>query len=242
MPIFTVVNKCDLPLKLDADRLRDALQGTEVVRASATEPGGTGVLEETLASLVLRGEAIPGSGEATVTSVRHLDALRRAEDHVKAALASSGDGVPAAFVAVDLHAALNDLGEEPPAELAPLARASANETATRRASAQVLAVRPEGEYAIQSLASTIERLRDFYDHVLLMATVSLACLGAAVGLWTGRRAGYRLATALLLTNLLGDLANAVVRRDPRTLIGIPIVAVLLWYLRLREPLQPHGAA
>jgi hypothetical protein len=76
--------------------------------------------------------------------------------------------------------------------------------------------------------------------VLLMATVSLACIGAAVGLWTGRRAGYRLAAALLLTNLLGDLANAVVRRDPRTLIGIPIVAVLLWYLRLRQPIQPRG--
>ena len=58
--------------------------------------------------------------------------------------------------------------------------------------------------------------------VLLMATVSLACIGAAVGLWTGRRAGYRLAAVLLVTNLLGDLANAVIRGDPRTLIGIPI--------------------
>jgi len=74
--------------------------------------------------------------------------------------------------------------------------------------------------------------------VLLMATVSLACVAAAVGLWTGRRAGYRLAAVLLVTNLLGDLANAIVRGDPRTLIGVPIVAVLLWYLRVR---QPHGA-
>ena len=66
--------------------------------------------------------------------------------------------------------------------------------------------------------------------VLLMATVSLACLGAAFGLWTGRRFGHRLAVALLLTNLLGDLANATMRGDPRTLIGIPIVGLLLWYL------------
>jgi len=76
--------------------------------------------------------------------------------------------------------------------------------------------------------------------VLLMATVSLACIGAAVGLWTGRRAGYRLAAGLLLANLLGDLANVVVRQDLRALIGVPIVVVLLWYLRLRHPLQPHG--
>ena len=71
--------------------------------------------------------------------------------------------------------------------------------------------------------------------VLLMATVSLACLGAAVGLWTGRRAGYRLAVALLVTNLAGDLANAAVRSDPRTLIGIPIAGLLLWYLVRRHP-------
>jgi hypothetical protein len=78
--------------------------------------------------------------------------------------------------------------------------------------------------------------------VLLMATVSLACVAAAAGLWTGRRAGYRIAAVLLVTNLLGDLANAIVRGDPRTLIGVPIVLVLLWYLRLRRPHQPHGAA
>ena len=63
-----------------------------------------------------------------------------------------------------------------------------------------------------------------------MATVSLACVGAAIGLWTGRRAGYRLAMALLVTNLVGDLVNALVRGDPRTVVGVPIAAVLLWYL------------
>jgi hypothetical protein len=77
--------------------------------------------------------------------------------------------------------------------------------------------------------------------VLLMATVSLACIAAAVGLWTGRRAGYRLAAVLLVTNLLGDLANAVVRGDPRTLIGIPIVVALLWDLLPRQPAQSGEA-
>jgi len=71
--------------------------------------------------------------------------------------------------------------------------------------------------------------------VLLMATVSLACIGAALGLWTGRRSGYHLAVTLLVTNLVGDLANATIRGDPRTLIGIPIVGVLLWYLIPRRP-------
>lgn len=78
--------------------------------------------------------------------------------------------------------------------------------------------------------------------VPLMATVSLACIAAAVGLWKGHPAGYRLAVALLLTNLAGDLANATVRGDPRTLVGIPIVGVLLWYLLRRRPYRARLGA
>src|SRR5262245_50023830 len=74
--------------------------------------------------------------------------------------------------------------------------------------------------------------------VLLMATVSLACIGAAIGLWTGRRAGYRLAVGLILTNLIGDLINALVRQDPRTLIGVPIAGAPVWYLLRRRPAEP----
>ena len=74
--------------------------------------------------------------------------------------------------------------------------------------------------------------------VVVMARVAVACMGGGAGLWPGRRAGSRLAAVLLVTNLLGDLANAVIRGDPRTLIGIPIAGVLLWYL-LRRPAQPQ---
>jgi tRNA modification GTPase len=108
---LAVLNKSDLPPVIEPDSLSEALNGVEIVRASATEPGGTDALEERLAAIVLSGKAAAGGGEAMVTSVRHLDALRRAEEHVVAALASAGTGVPAAFVAVDLHSALNILGE-----------------------------------------------------------------------------------------------------------------------------------
>jgi tRNA modification GTPase len=62
---------------------------------------------------VLSGAAAPGrdGGSAMVTSLRHLDALQRAQDHLRAALSSAEAGIPAAFVAVDLHSALNALGE-----------------------------------------------------------------------------------------------------------------------------------
>ena len=68
-------------------------------------------MEAKLASLVLSGKAVPAPGETAVTSVRHLDALRRAEEHVQSALEAIEEGAPAALVAVDLHSALNTLGE-----------------------------------------------------------------------------------------------------------------------------------
>ena len=108
---LAVLNKSDLPAALDPRELEDMLGGMEVVSASAIAEGGTDRLEEKLASLVLSGRAVPASGEAAVTSVRHLDVLRRAGEHIKSALASSVVGAPAALAAVDLHAALNALGE-----------------------------------------------------------------------------------------------------------------------------------
>jgi hypothetical protein len=42
--------------------------------------------------------------------------------------------------------------------------------------------------------------------------------------------GIWIAIAVLSVNIVGDLANAVVRHDYRTLIGPPIAAALIWYL------------
>ena len=108
---LAVLNKSDLPQALTPDSIRAATGDMEVIAASSITPGGTDALEERLASLVLGGKAVPAPGEATVTSTRHLDSLRRAEEHVTDALASSEAAAPAALTAVDLHSALNALGE-----------------------------------------------------------------------------------------------------------------------------------
>jgi hypothetical protein len=66
--------------------------------------------------------------------------------------------------------------------------------------------------------------------VPLMLLVAVACAGAAFGLWQGRRWGYRLAVGVLGVNLVGDVANVLLRHDWRTLIGVPIGGALLLYL------------
>jgi len=79
------------------------------------------------------------------------------------------------------------------------------------------------------------RGHDFFSKMgiwapLLLAFVSLACASAAYGLFTGRRWGLFLSAALLALNLIGDLINAGLGIERRALIGVPIVALLLWYL------------
>lgn len=70
--------------------------------------------------------------------------------------------------------------------------------------------------------------------VALMATVGTACALAAVGLARGREWGRRLALVVLGVNLIGDTASAVMRHDPRTLLGLPVGGAMIWFLTARR--------
>jgi uncharacterized membrane protein (UPF0136 family) len=66
--------------------------------------------------------------------------------------------------------------------------------------------------------------------VALMAVVGAACGFAAAGLAIGADWGHRLAIGVLAVNLVGDCLNASLRHDPRTLIGLPIGGLMIFYL------------
>ena len=69
--------------------------------------------------------------------------------------------------------------------------------------------------------------------IALMATVGAACGLAAFGLARGAEWGRQLAIGVLTVNLVGDTFNAVFRHDLRTLIGLPIGGLMIWYLSRR---------
>ena len=69
---------------------------------------------------------------------------------------------------------------------------------------------------------------------VLMGVVSSACAAASVGLWRGRRFGYRLGITLLTVSLLGDLANALFGVEPRAWVGVPVAAAFLVLLTTRS--------
>lgn len=66
--------------------------------------------------------------------------------------------------------------------------------------------------------------------LVLMLVVSVACGVAALGIWRLRVWGFIAGLILLLGNAAGDLTNAFVFHDARTLIGIPIAAAMAAYL------------
>ena len=66
--------------------------------------------------------------------------------------------------------------------------------------------------------------------ILLMFVVGAACAVGAIGLATRARWGRRLALSILVVNLIGDLLNALLRHDLRTLIGLPIGGAMIAYL------------
>jgi hypothetical protein len=81
--------------------------------------------------------------------------------------------------------------------------------------------------------------------IVLLLGVSVACALAASGLWRGAAWGQRLATAVLVVNLLGDSIFALSGIEPSAAIGIPIGAALvayLWSARVREFFGQDGGA
>jgi len=74
--------------------------------------------------------------------------------------------------------------------------------------------------------------------IVLMIAVCIVCIFTTVGLWLGRRWGYRLAVVTIAVNLCGDVINVITGAEPRAIIGIPIAAGVLAYL-LRKRTKRH---
>ena len=69
---------------------------------------------------------------------------------------------------------------------------------------------------------------------LLLGVVSLACAASAYGFFAGKRWGYPLPVGGLVINLAGDVLNSALGTEPRAIVGVPVVALILWYLSSRR--------
>jgi H+/Cl- antiporter ClcA len=70
--------------------------------------------------------------------------------------------------------------------------------------------------------------------ITVMAVVGTTCGLAAIGLARNTDWGRRLAVGVLTANVIGDSLNALLRHDPKTLIGLPIGGFMIWFLMKKK--------
>jgi tRNA modification GTPase len=111
-----VVNKTDLPPRIDAAEL-DQLAGREagqpasrIVRISVKTGAGLDELRDAMRTLLVRADFEPGDA-AVITRLRHQTSLLRAREALAAAVESVRSRLSGEFVAMDLRAAIEALGE-----------------------------------------------------------------------------------------------------------------------------------
>jgi tRNA modification GTPase len=103
-----VVNKADLPLRLDLDWVAMVSAERRLLRVSAKAGTGLEELKHTLRDLLLDTQSEP---PVVITNVRHKAALERAETGLADAVQGLVDGVAVEYIAVDLQAVKDALEE-----------------------------------------------------------------------------------------------------------------------------------
>jgi hypothetical protein len=86
-------------------------------------------------------------------------------------------------------------------------------------------VNPEGHDALRSLGALA---------IVGMAALSVTMTITAVGFIALRRWAWWLAVVGLVVNATGDLLTAVATGEPRTLIGVPVAGLIVWWLTRRD--------
>ena len=107
---FAVINKADLPQRIEIEKLKTWLPETPVLRVSALKQEGFTELIKQLEDVVISG-GIPEAGEIVLTKLRHRDCLERTRDGIGRAEASLKKGMSQEFIVVDIREAMEALGE-----------------------------------------------------------------------------------------------------------------------------------
>ncbi|GER88320.1 tRNA modification GTPase MnmE [Dictyobacter vulcani] len=109
-PVLLILNKSDLEQKIEVSELQKLWPEGIFIHTSTLSDVGLQQLEDTLAQHVLAGRNLY-SESVLITSTRHQEALRRANEHLTASFGSLEQNVPLDFVSIDLRAAYDSLGE-----------------------------------------------------------------------------------------------------------------------------------
>ncbi|MFY3792519.1 tRNA uridine-5-carboxymethylaminomethyl(34) synthesis GTPase MnmE [Ureibacillus sp. MALMAid1270] len=110
MDFIVVVNKTDLPQKIDLDKVKVLANGRKVVTTSLLREEGVIELEEAIAALFFEGQ-IESEDLTYVSNSRHIALLHQALDTIKDAIDGAQSGVPVDIVQIDVTRTWEILGE-----------------------------------------------------------------------------------------------------------------------------------
>lgn len=110
MDVLVIVNKTDLPMQIDLDRVYELAGRDRVITTSILKEQGIVELEEAIAALFFEGSI--ESGDLTyVSNARHIALLKQARRTIEDAIAAAESGVPVDMIQIDVTRTWELLGE-----------------------------------------------------------------------------------------------------------------------------------
>ena len=110
MDVIVIVNKTDLPQKINLERVKELAGNAPIVTTSLLEDRGVDELEEAISSLFFAGE-LEASDLTYVSNTRHIALISQALNTIQDAITAIEDGVPIDLVQIDLTRSWELLGE-----------------------------------------------------------------------------------------------------------------------------------
>jgi tRNA modification GTPase len=110
MDVIVIVNKTDLPQKIDLDRVRELAKEHPLVTTALLEEEGIDELEEAISSLFFAG-SIEAGDMTYVSNSRHIALLNQASQAINEAINSVEMGTPIDIAQIDLTRTWELLGE-----------------------------------------------------------------------------------------------------------------------------------
>ncbi len=105
-----VLNKGDLSQRIQEEKIKKRFPGTSLVKVSATKRRGLERLQDVIRDAVFHGSVVIGETPLVVSS-RHRAAIEKAHEAVDRAISAIHSGMSSEFLALEIRAAVNHLGE-----------------------------------------------------------------------------------------------------------------------------------
>lgn len=108
--VIAIINKLDLPQRIEAEELERAFGEERVVRMSIVNQQGITDLEKAIASIFFSGQ-VESSDLTYVSNARHIHLLKKAKGSLEEAYQATEAFVPIDMIQIDIRNAWEELGE-----------------------------------------------------------------------------------------------------------------------------------